>query len=105
MSIPVIYSDSDKSKYFSTDDYCSLSDYHHSFHNAKQTSQLRMAIAPGTVKYFNQAFTPQAIKEIQNPVYATQVKLSPMVSNGSNGSSIRSNGSDDGFDYMSYPKK
>lgn len=95
MSIPVIYGDSDKSKYYSTDDYTLLSDYHHSFRTAKQTSQLRMVIAPGTVKYFNQSFTPQSIQGIQNPVYTTQVKLIPVVSNGS----------DDGFDYMSYPKK
>ncbi|MDD4930876.1 MAG: hypothetical protein PHG66_01820 [Candidatus Colwellbacteria bacterium] len=95
MSIPVIYTDSEKSKYYSTDDYVTMSDYHNSFHTAQQTSQLRMVIAPGTVKYFNQSFTPQAIQEIQNPVYATQAKLTPVVSNGS----------DDCYDYMSYPKK
>lgn len=95
MSIPVIYRDSEKSKYFSTDDYVTMSDYHNSFHTAKQTSQLRMVIAPGTAKYFNQAFTHQAI---QNPVYATQSKLAPIVS------SVRSKEGDNECDYMSYPK-
>lgn len=106
MSIPVVYSDSDKSKFYSTDDYVTMGDYHESFFNAKQTSQKRMVIAPGSVKYFNQAFTPQAVAAMQNgvrsdilptdgyQVYASQSKLVPIVSNGSN----------DGYDYMSYPK-
>ena len=86
--------DSDKSKYYSNDDYTTLSDYQYSFRNAQQTSQLRMVIAPGTVKYFNQQFTPQAIKSIQNPVYSTENKLAPISTNN-----------DETFDYMSYPKK
>lgn len=86
--------DTDKSKYYSNNDYVTLSDYQYSFRNAQQTSQLRMVIAPGTVKYFNQQFTPQAIQLIQNPIYATQTKLSPITTNN-----------DDTFDYMSYPKK
>lgn len=95
MSIPVIYSDSDKSKYYSYDDYTPLSDYHHSFYTAQQTSQLRMVIAPGTVKYFNKQFTPQKMSDIKSPVYANENKLAPIVSKKI----------DDGCDYMSYPKK
>lgn len=95
MSIPVIYTDSEKSKYYSTDDYVSMSDYHHSFNAAQQTSLLRMVIAPGSVKYFNKAFTPQAVQGMQTHVYSTQSKLTPIVSNGT----------DDSGDYMSYSKK
>lgn len=95
MAIPIIYTDSDKSKYYSTDDYVTMSDYHHSFRSANQTSQLRSVISPGTAKYFNKSLFSKAIADNKNLPYSTEVKLEP----------ITSYGRDDGFDYMSYPKK
>ena len=71
----IAYADSDKSKNFSTDDYTTLSDYNHSFFSAVRTSQLRMAMAPGTVKYFNKIIYgdyPESDKNIS-------LKLAPVV--------------------------
>lgn len=102
MSIPVIYRDSEKSKYFSTDDFVTLSDYNESFRNAVQTSQLRLAIAPGSDKYWNKQFTHRNESKSQfsslTPVLPpqkvpTEYKLTPVT-----------NYSSDNFDYMSYPK-
>ncbi len=38
-------------QYAPNNDYVTLKNYNHSFYNRVLTSQLRMAIAPGTVKY------------------------------------------------------
>jgi hypothetical protein len=53
--------DSEKSINTSSDDYTTLKNYHHSFNNMTKTSQLRLAIAPGTVKYFNKEFEHQGL--------------------------------------------
>jgi hypothetical protein len=95
MSGRVVYRDSDRSANYSTDDYVPLSDYNHSFRNAIQTSQLRMVIAPGTVKNFNSQFTMKSVNRIKKQVYATEVKAAP----------ITSYGDDDGFGYASYPTR
>lgn len=96
MSIPVVYTDSDKSKYYSTDDYVTESDYNHSFFNSKQTSQLRLAIAPGTVKYFNKSLVYRPLPLGVSPgAYISQEKLIPIITQNS----------DDEFGYMSYSKK
>lgn len=83
MSIPVIYTDSDKSKYFSTDDFVTMENYNHSFYSAPKMSQYRMVIVPGSAK---QPTIPQPV-QIQPP----QTQPSQTQS--------------DDFDYVSYPKK
>lgn len=46
-----------ESKPFSSvNDYSTLKDYHHSFFTAPRLSDLRMVIAPGSSKFFNQDF-------------------------------------------------
>ena len=47
------FRDSDKSINYSTDDFSTLKEYHNSFFDATKTSKLRMAICPGSYKYFN----------------------------------------------------
>ena len=88
MSIPVIYRDTEKSIHFSTDDYTTLSDYHHSFHSATKTSQLRLAIAPGSEKRWNKSFQRDTLKDTRD------FKQIPI-----------NNFKRDNFDYSSYSKQ
>lgn len=85
------YRDSDKSINNSGEDYSTLSDYHNSFYNAVNTSQLRMTIAPGTVKYFNREF----IADNKYP-FTTEAAITPIQPRSK---------TDDECDYSSYPKK
>ena len=88
------YIDSEKSIYHSDADYVSLPNYHQSFYSAPKTSLIRMAIAPGTVKYFNKTFTPQALARNENSstISASEIGFIP----------LKPNGTDDVFDYASY---
>ena len=87
------YRDSDKSiNNSSIDDYLTLANYHDSFYNAVKTSQLRMAIVPGTVKYFNQSFSYDKVKDYQTNVSEAAITPLPRKKN------------EDQYDYMSYPK-
>ena len=88
------YRDSEKSINNSAEDYLTLKDYNDSFYNSIKTSQLRMTIAPGTVKYFNQAFA--ADRPNDSVVYASEASLTPLRSNDRT--------YDDQCDYATYPK-
>lgn len=96
MSIPNRYRDSDKSLNISSEDYLTLADYNDSFYNMMKTSQLRMVIAPGTIKYFNTAFSYDRVTGVQNPVSVSEAALTPLPSR------IRSSENDS--DYATYPK-
>jgi hypothetical protein len=90
------FRDSEKTINNSGEDYLTLSNYHDSFNTATKTSQLRMAIAPGTVKYFNKSFSNDALKDVQQSFNVpSEYKLTPFIGNKSN---------DDSFDYSGYPK-
>jgi hypothetical protein len=52
-------------------DYVQLRNYNASFYNRNLTSQLRMAIAPGSLKYISNYIEPQNI--IDDPNAATSV--------------------------------
>lgn len=88
------YRDSDKSINNSAEDYLTLSNYYDSFYNIPKISQLRMVIAPGTVKYFNRAFSYDKVNDTQNVI--NEVALTPLP--------LRSKNYDDQYDYASYPK-
>ena len=90
MSIPLYYGDRQKTKTFSTNDYTSLSDYHYSFRTANQVSQLRMAIAPGTEKYWNSELKDRS--ELKDAQLVPIVPIVPI-------------NNSDSCDYTSYPKK
>lgn len=90
------YRDSDRSINNSAADYLTLADYYNSFSSAPKISQLRMVIAPGTVKYFNSAFSQDKVDEIVNPIHASESSITPLPS--------RTQLYDDQCDYASYPK-
>lgn len=52
------YFEIEKSSNYSNEDFVTMTDYHSSFYSAPKLSQLRLAIVPGTDKYFNQSFNP-----------------------------------------------
>ena len=92
--------DTDKSINTSGEDYLPLSNYHDSFYNAPNLSQLRMAKVPGTVKYFNRAFDDTievpyvGSRSVKNPTTVSQAAITPLPPR---------NNYDD-CDYASYPK-
>ena len=94
------YRDSERTLNNSGEDYLTLSNYYDSFYNMTQTSQLRMAIAPGTVKYFNKAFANDRLQNLEpSNIYErvpSESALTPLPS--------RTNVYDDQCDYASYPK-
>lgn len=92
------YRDSEKSINNSEEDYLTLSNYHDSFRTMTATSQLRMAIGPGTVKYFNKAFAVDRSENIppQQSYIPSESALTPLPS--------RRNIYDDQCDYAIYPK-
>ena len=90
------YRDSERTLNNSGEDYLTLSNYYDSFYNMTQTSQLRMAIAPGTVKYFNRAFAIDRLQNLEPLFVPSESALTPLPS--------RTNVYDDQCDYASYPK-
>jgi hypothetical protein len=92
MSIPNKYRDSDKSLNNSAEDYSTLSNYHNSFYTATKTSLLRMAMVPGTVKYFNKAieYDPQTDMQISESAFTPLPQ--------------RKKATDEDSDYATYPK-
>ncbi len=96
------YRDSERTLNNSGEDYLTLSNYNDSFYNMTKTSQLRMAIVPGTVKYFNKAFSVDAL---QNPDLPSRYNTDNVPSESAlTLLPSRANVYDDQCDYASYPK-
>lgn len=106
------HTESDKSIYASDEDYLTLHDYNYSYFNAVKTSQLRMAIVPGTSKKWNTVF--EADKVMKMPTTnswnenGTQIqsigntKFTPQVIQKNSKSKSSCN---DDFEYSSYAKR
>lgn len=86
----------DKTVNNSGEDYLTLSNYYDSFYSAPRVSQLRMAIVPGTVKYFNKSFSAEALRSStgNNPFGVTESALTLLPPKKN----------EDEYDYMSYPR-
>jgi hypothetical protein len=62
-------------QFLSKNDFVTLGDYAHSFYTAPKTSQLREAIAPGTVRRFNDAFQTGNIVPLQTQMNQAEQPL------------------------------
>lgn len=96
MSTIIRYRDSDKPVHTPIEDFVTLSNYHDSFYKMNKVSNLRMAIVPGTVKYFNKAFSSDALSGLSQGNTITEVGLIPLINSKKK--------FEDDCDYSSYPK-
>ncbi len=73
----ITYREQANPQFTSGNDFVTITNYAHSFNVAPKTSQLRWAIAPGTVKRFNNEFQTGNIVPIQNQMLMTDRPLTP----------------------------